>query len=570
VERFIVALFVSLLATAALADGLIGVPLPSSAVYLKSFAKGDAREFTNGCSVGASSAIATCSNAAFAISDVGKNILIRGCGASGIPLQTTISAVTSATQATLAATCTLAVTNVSWVYGSDDTAGVAAAIDRATTAKKTLIVEQGGYWLSSQAAAIALADIAIVCDAQSGTTMYRLYTNGCTFLLDNLTFSAFTPTQGISIKGMTFYWPKQDGTQASPLTYGSLFGGPTLTNFNFENNNVINAYDTFTISGGGSTGAGRVSLKGNKIYSIRYDFNIGNGFQDVLAIDSTNYFGPGVYWDVAAPTSTNLTRFNAASGEHIHIDVAASNYALVDGLLLDGYIIQQHRYGVRIVSGTVDVSTMSNLNVDNTPTALSIEGASSVLSTVWNGGEIYATSTVDTTISPPVFNIATTSNVQLAVSSPFVAFALGSVYYDSASGSRSITWTGGAIANFGRTTTTGGTHYGFVTTGNSTSVLSVSNVNFICGPGTGNAAIGVHTTGNYLVNLGGNTFYGCGYPVQLTGSSGKVFMHGNASVNTGGTYSVNNLVSGTAAVVTQGLNYWDKGYSATTNMSSPN
>lgn len=71
----------------------------------------------------------TSASSTFTSADVGKVISIVGAGGATIDLTTTISSVTSATEVELAATASATVTNVSFVYGTDDTTEIQAAID---------------------------------------------------------------------------------------------------------------------------------------------------------------------------------------------------------------------------------------------------------------------------------------------------------------------------------------------------------------------------------------------------------------------------------------------------------
>ena len=89
---------------------------------------------------------------------------------------------------------------------------------------------------------------------------------------------------------------------------------------------------------------------------------------DVLSIDLPSYFGPGLFG--AAPKSV-LGAFTAKQGAFVHIDIGASAYKLVDGLMLNGFIVQGMRHGVRLLSGILDVSNWSNVNWDAVGSGLS-------------------------------------------------------------------------------------------------------------------------------------------------------------------------------------------------------
>lgn len=82
-------------------------------------AVGNGRVVTDGAMT-AGSASLTSASAAFAASDVGKYIVVKGVGAAGVPLISTISAFVSATQVTLANAASTTVSGARVAYGTDD------------------------------------------------------------------------------------------------------------------------------------------------------------------------------------------------------------------------------------------------------------------------------------------------------------------------------------------------------------------------------------------------------------------------------------------------------------------
>lgn len=91
--------------------------------------KADGVYFT-GSATAASSTI-TSNTAVFASTDVGKTIRVRGAGASGASLITTIATYISTTQVTGTASASTTVTNVSSFFGTDDTAAIQATLTAA-------------------------------------------------------------------------------------------------------------------------------------------------------------------------------------------------------------------------------------------------------------------------------------------------------------------------------------------------------------------------------------------------------------------------------------------------------
>lgn len=82
-------------------------------------AVGNGRVVTDG-EMTAASASLTSASAAFTAADVGKYIVVKGAGAAGVPLISTISAFVSSTQVTLAGAASTTVSGVRVAYGTDD------------------------------------------------------------------------------------------------------------------------------------------------------------------------------------------------------------------------------------------------------------------------------------------------------------------------------------------------------------------------------------------------------------------------------------------------------------------
>lgn len=95
----------------------------------------------------AGSAALTSATAQFQAADVGKFIRVRGAGAAGGDLVTTIAARASATSITLTAPAATTVSNAQGVYGTNNSAAIQAAIDAAgaSTIQKTVFIPEGRY-----------------------------------------------------------------------------------------------------------------------------------------------------------------------------------------------------------------------------------------------------------------------------------------------------------------------------------------------------------------------------------------------------------------------------------------
>src|SRR5262245_13730802 len=90
-----------------------------------------------GGAIGSGSAtFTTGGDPAFTSADVGKIAVVLGAGAAGAPLVTTIAAVVSGAQATLAATAGTTVSSARWAVGLNQTASVQACLDASSAGAK--------------------------------------------------------------------------------------------------------------------------------------------------------------------------------------------------------------------------------------------------------------------------------------------------------------------------------------------------------------------------------------------------------------------------------------------------
>ena len=95
-------------------------------------------------STGTPHALHSASGLFSAVTDVGKYVFIAGAGSAGAGLSTTITAVVSATQVTIAGTCLTTVTGAYVEWGTDDTVNAQKAINAAAAASIPLMIP-GGY-----------------------------------------------------------------------------------------------------------------------------------------------------------------------------------------------------------------------------------------------------------------------------------------------------------------------------------------------------------------------------------------------------------------------------------------
>jgi hypothetical protein len=111
-------------------------------------AKGDG-VIKSGGSISSGSSVLTMASGTFSSTDVTKVITVQGAGASGAVLATTISAYTSPTQVTLAASAGTTVSGAEVAFGTNDTTAINAAITAAAGHGRVL-APPGIYMLTGQ------------------------------------------------------------------------------------------------------------------------------------------------------------------------------------------------------------------------------------------------------------------------------------------------------------------------------------------------------------------------------------------------------------------------------------
>ncbi|CAM6001451.1 unnamed protein product [Sphagnum balticum] len=505
----------------------------------------------------------TSASTTFSAANVGNYILVRGAGAAGISFQTTIAAYVSAHSVTLAAAAPTAVTRALFYYGADATAGVTQAFANAA-ATNAAVKGRGGFWLASQTTPISLSSVSVSNDG-GPTAEATPYLSGLTFLVTGTVASPFNVGLGVTFSANVFY-PAQDGSATTPLVYPAIFNTPsgtTTANFTLSGATLVNPYIMWTLQAGGS--AGRIFVgNSTKAFCISRCFDLHNGTGDTIQTDNTVYFGPGVY-DTATSGAHNLQTYGKNNTEIFHLDPGGpgSNYTSDDGIMINGGLWQSARYGIRLLSGLIDVSYVSGVIVDGTPTALSVEGNAECL-LPWTGGEIYSINEFAPTDAYDTFYLGSSNAVsQLTISGVQFSYSQGNVIHATTTSFNQLTLTGNTFGAWGETSTTGGTYYA-VNIGpiGIDSLVTITGNNFSpATPTASNTIDGIAINGG-TVAVTGNTIRNTNAPITFTtgsGNSGNFTLKGNATDNTTGPLSfVNATVSPAHVVGDNSDNSFDK------------
>lgn len=451
-----------------------------------------------------------------------------------------------------------------FLYGTDDTAAVTAMIAYASTLGAALHVPHGGYWLESQTTSIPLNNIMLIGD-DIPSNAYPFINTGATFLISNTATSVFSGMSSVAIQYVGFYWPLQDNSQATSVVYPPLFESSQFVNNSFSHMRVLNAYQLLTVDANVAIGSGlgRVTFDNDLIYCIDRCFTLLNGAADVLKTGGTNIWSVGAFGNSGTGGPANLYKHSVASGEFIHIDIGSATYTKFDGLQLNNDFIFGMRYGIRLLSGTIDVSNITGVYWDQVPTVLSVEGSTGcIVSTSFTGGGAYAFDIFGPANVQNVFNFPGTNANCTDISfggGMHIDYAMGSVFFEGGNQFKRLSITGmGSIQNWGQSTTVN-TYYGIGIAADQNVDLTVAGNHFGCLNAGSNASTGISITGGSgsQTAITGNAFAGCTTAIVLGGTNGVYRLSSNISQGTGGGKSVNDTTSASATVWNDN-NTWDK------------
>jgi len=486
----------------------------------------------SGGAITAGTSAFTCAGAAFTSADVGKVIIVHGCGTAGAPQQGTINAVTSGTALTVSFTAVTTVTSANFHYGADDTAAITSAITAARNTAKAVHFPARTYWLATQNAAISLTRVALI--GEGTVANFFPYTGGSVLFIGNSTTAAFNGVAGTTVRNMAFYYPGIDGGPTTPAVYPPLFEADAASageaNNWLESVRVLNAYRVFHVTTAGSLA--RTFISNCLMYGVDAVFYMQSGFADTVQVTNC-YFGPGAFGAEATNAPANLQTYTCANGAVFRLSLTG-NYTYGDGLSWLGGLVGSYRYAIQVTAGVLDVSVISGVNFDGVGSVLDVTGSARVVTTTFAGGEMWCNNPRDGSQTPNAFNLNTSGACDIEISGVYVANALGHFFWDAQGTLSSLVLSACSINHWGRSTTAG-TYYGVgCPVGQPNATITISGNKFD-GDRTGvtSTVVAVEPAGG-TVAIAGNTFRNCTRPILVIGSSGAVAVSGNASVGSGG------------------------------------
>lgn len=261
---------------------------------------------------------------------------------------------------------------------ADSTTAIVNAIAAAKTSGGIVFFPRGKYRVTTGNINISGITLAGCGTPEFGNTYDD---DSSVILLDSTTTTPFVLGLGWNISGLTFFYPNQDGTAATPIVYPPLFTGTYVAGGIMNNVTVVNAYQVFKFTNGVAIGDFR--LDQCRMYGIDKVFWFLQGAPEVINV-SNCIFSHGLFVPSYVP-NVYLRDYTSANGEFCRIDVAASSHTSVDGFNLNQSLIYGYRYGIRVLSGILSVSTINNNWFDQVRTALSVESPGTIANTRWTG-----------------------------------------------------------------------------------------------------------------------------------------------------------------------------------------
>ena len=434
----------------------------------------------------------------------------------------------------------------------DSTTAIQNSIACAQNGSGVVFVPKGKYKIT--AGNITLENVSIVgCGVPEKGLPYD--NDGSVFLLDGTTNSPFNLGRAVNLDGLSFFYPNQNDTTVSPIVYPSLFSGSYVSQFLMTNCTVVNAYDGFRFEG---YAVGDIRISKCRMYCINRVFYFLTGAPEIINL-TDNIFSFGVYEDVTNTSPYYLRDYTAQNGEFLVGDMSGGDWTSIDGLTTSGNLVFGYRFGIRIVSGSLNVSNITNNKFDAVGTAVQIEATAKATTLNFSNNLFYSYVFGLATAANPCINISGSGQItSILLDSNEFAYSQGAAI--SLSGLDildEILVIGNKFKSWGSTTATPVVDTYAITIDDQ----AASNKGF--GLITGNQfknnasqGIGIAVGRINGLLIEGNHFRDCYVPIQVIDGTG-VRIYGNKTEGTTFTNALTVAPSG-AGVVEANINSWDK------------
>ena len=434
---------------------------------------------------------------------------------------------------------------------TDCTTALNNAITAAQTNGGVVFVPKGKYRINT--GNITLANVSIVgCGVPEKGLPYD--NDGSVFLLYSTTQTPFVLGRAVNLDGLSFFYPDQNDTTVSPIVYPPLFAGTYVSQFLMTNCTIVNAYEGFRFE---TVVVGDVRINKNRIYCIHRVFYFLTGAPEIINL-SDNIFSFGVYEDVSNTAPFYLRDYTSQNGSFLVGDMSGGSWTSIDGLTTSGNLIFGYRYGIRIVSGSLNVSNIDNNKFDAVATAVQIEATAKATSLNFTNNLFYSYVFGLTTANFPTINLGGTGQTTsvFLVGNEF-AYSQGSaIVLSGPDVLDEVLIVANQFKSWGQTTSTPTNYYAIVINDQAASNKAfglITNNQF-----KNNSTLGVGIIVGFVNGLliESNHFRDCYAPIDIQNGD-SIRIYGNKSEGTIGTSSVT-IVPTASSVIEMNNNSWDK------------
>ncbi|WP_146044212.1 hypothetical protein [Novacetimonas maltaceti] len=405
----------------------------------------------------------------------------------------------------------------------------------------------GGKIAITGAQTVALDRMSLTCtagsvDANANGDSYGA--QGSTFFITSTTVQPFTLQNGVRIRDCNFYWPNQNGLNATPIAYPPLFTEPRgqqMVNVDLLNLRVVNAYD-FLSNTLVDDVLGNIHLTNTYGYAVRYWFDLAN-IPEVITVSGSN-IDINLFQFAGLYNHKNLGKWTGEHGAFLHVSGNGNGSTRhskteVLGLLVSDSLVFGYRYGV-LVEGT-GVFSESDLNLiwDAVPTVLKMNDGACVVSDRITGKYYSYKFLGDRSDHYPVFDLGAPSSD--CAGNVDISGQLEQVQGDF------VNVTGKNWNEIAVTNVTGPGYYGLSSTNLPYYWLKTEDTPNLRLTLIGNTLQTVHMDANHrgifvpsalTTTLVGNTFSNLYNPIDVSGNSGAITVTGNVSTNSSSPFSM--------------------------------
>lgn len=258
---------------------------------------------------------------------------------------------------------------------TDDTEAIKSAISNAGS-KGVVYFPQGSYYITEN---ITLQDVCLKgCEVLDSTVPIE---NGSTIIIKDNLFVPFLIYKNVTIDGIGFYYPNQDGSTVNPLIYPPTIEYYSSLNVIIKNCVFYNSYQCIAPNSN-STAIGRLIFENILAYGIDNCITIKHA-RDTVTI-SNCFFTCGVFQDIAITEDHYLETYTANNAKAIILESAS------DDLKLSNNLIYGYKYGVYAKSGgSYDMVKINNCHFDATNCMFYTEADSTLNNLIINACGIF-------------------------------------------------------------------------------------------------------------------------------------------------------------------------------------